>query len=340
MTDRKYDLRSDTFTKPTEAMRKAMYEAEVGDDVYGEDPTVNRLQEMVEEITGKEKALIVSSGCMGNLIPLMIKGGRGKEVLTSSYSHIVNHEIGAVSSIAGTLPVIVPSENGIMKAADVEAAIHGYAYDMSETAMIETENTTSGIVYPIDELKRIKNVAERHGLWVHLDGARIFNASVASGVSVRDYASTADDMTFCLSKGLGCPALSVLSSDSAFIEQAKRCKKILGGGMRQTGILAAAGIYALEHNVQRLRDDHEHRAAISKALENTGWADVRISETNMIFFSSRYDIQKIIKAMASRGILMLNEGMMGRIVLSINISDEDTEQIVRLIGTIGEDELK
>ena len=131
-----YDLRSDTFTKPTEAMRKAMYEAEVGDDVYGEDPTVNKLQEMAEEITGKEKALLISSGCMGNLIPMMIKGGRGKEILTSSCSHIVNHEIGAIASISGTLPVIVPSDKGIMKADDVEASIHGYSYDMSETSMI------------------------------------------------------------------------------------------------------------------------------------------------------------------------------------------------------------
>ncbi len=337
---KRYDLRSDTFTLPSEPMRKAMYEAEVGDDVYGEDPTVNRLQEMVEEITGKESSLIISSGCMGNLIPMMIKGGRGKEILTSAYSHIVRHEIGAVSSIAATLPVIVPSDMGIMKAEDVEASIHGYSYDMSETAMIETENTTSGIVYPLDELKRIKDVAERHGLWVHMDGARIFNASVETGVSVKEYAATADDITFCLSKGLGAPALSVLSSDSGFIEEARRCKKILGGGMRQTGILAAAGIWALEHNVERLRKDHEHRALISKALEAAPWAEVRISATNMIFFSSPYDIQKIIDAMARRGMMMLADGGMGRIVLSLNISDEDAEEVARLIGTIDEGELR
>ena len=334
-----YDLRSDTFTKPTEAMRKAMYEAEVGDDVYGEDPTVNRLQEMAEELTGKERSLVISSGCMGNLIPMMIRGGRGKEILTSSYSHIVNHEIGAIASLSGTLPVIVPSENGIMKAEDVEASVHGYSYDMSETSMIETENTTSGLVYPIDELRRIRKVSEKHRLWTHLDGARIFNASVESGVSVREYAETADDITFCLSKGLGAPALSILSSDAGFIEQAKRCRKILGGGMRQIGILAAAGIYALENNVQRLRDDHEHRAAISRALERTGWADVRISSTNMIFFASPYPMEKVIEAMAKRGILMLKDGGMGRIVLSLGIDDDDTERIVSLIGEIDEGEL-
>ena len=335
-----YDLRSDTFTKPTEAMRKAMYEAEVGDDVYGEDPTVNKLQKMAEEITGKESALVISSGCMGNLIPHMIKGGRGKEVLTSAYSHIVNHEIGAIASISGTLPVIVPSELGIMRAEDVEASIHGYSYDMSETAMIETENSTSGIVYPIDELKKIKRVAEKHNLWVHQDGARIFNASIESGVSVKEYASTSDDITFCLSKGLGAPALSIISSDSDFIEKAKRCKKILGGGMRQIGILAAAGIYALEHNVERLRSDHQHRAAISDALGKTPWADILISETNMIFFSSKYPMKRIIEAMAKRGILMLEDAGKGRIVLSLNISDEDTDEIVSLISTIDEGELR
>ena len=233
------DLRSDTFTKPTEAMRKAMYEAEVGDDVYGEDPTMNRLRDMGIEITGKEDALIVSSGCMGNLIPHMIKGGRGKEVLCAASSHIVCHEIGAIVSLSGTLPVIVPSDNGIMRNDDVEKNIHGYAYDMSETSMIEVENTTSGLIYPESTLKDIKKIAENHDLWVHMDGARIFNASVETGIPVKAYASYSDDITFCLSKGLGCPAFSILASTKDFIKEAKRCRKILGGGMRQVGILEA-----------------------------------------------------------------------------------------------------
>ena len=334
-----YDFRSDTFTQPSEEMRKAMYRAETGDDVYGEDPTVQRLQRLAEEITGKEESLVVSSGCMGNLIPHMIKGGRGKEVLCAAESHIVRHEIGAVVSLSGTLPVTVPSDNGIMKPEDVEKNVHGYAYDMSETAMIETENTTSGLIYPMENLAGIKSVAERHGLWVHLDGARIFNASVETGVSVEEYASTADDITFCLSKGLGCPAFSVLSSTHDFIREAKRCRKILGGGMRQVGILAAAGIYALEHNIARLRDDHEHRALISKALEEAPWADVRISSTNMIFFASDYPMARIIEAMRKRGVLMLAEGRLGRIVLSMGINDDDASEIASLIGTIEEGEL-
>lgn len=325
------DLRSDTFTKPTEEMRRAMYEAEVGDDVYGEDPTMNRLRDKAIEITGKEEAIIVSSGCMGNLIPHMIKGGRGKEVLTASTSHIVCHEIGAIVSLSGTLPVIVPSENGIMKAEDVEKCIHGYAYDMSETSMIETENTTSGLIYPIDTLMDIKAIAERHSLWVHMDGARIFNASVETGITVKEYAKSADDITFCLSKGLGAPAFSVLSSTKNFIKEAKRCRKILGGGMRQVGILAAAGIYALEHNIERLKDDHAHREMISKALSETDWAEVVISSTNMIFFRTSYPIKNVIEAFRRKGMLFLAEGEMGRIVLSMLVSDEDTDNAIRII---------
>ncbi len=332
------DFRSDTFTQPTEAMRKAMYAAETGDDVYGEDPTAQKLQRMAEEITGKEESLIVSSGCMGNLIPHMIKGGRGKEVICAPESHIVRHEIGAVVSLSGTLPVLARSDNGIMTREDIEKNIHGYAYDMSETAMIETENTTSGLIYPMENLRGIKEVSEKHGLWVHMDGARIFNASVETGISVKDYAETADDITFCLSKGLGCPAFSVLSSTREFIREAKRCRKILGGGMRQIGILAAAGIYALENNIARLKDDHEHREAISRALEESGWADVRISSTNMIFFTSRYPIASIIEAFRRKGVLFLEDAGMGRIVTSLNVTDEDTDETVRIIKEMDETE--
>lgn len=260
------------------------------------------------------------------------------EVLTSGYSHIVNHEIGAVSSLGGTLPVIIPSDHGIMKADEIAKHIHGYAYDMSESAIIETENTTSGIVYPIDELRSIRKLADSNNLWVHMDGARIFNASVESGISVREYAETASDITFCLSKGLGCPAFSILSGDKDFIEKAKRLRKLLGGGMRQIGILAAAGIYALENNVARLKDDHEHRAAISEALARTSWADIEISATNMIFFRSDYNMDSIVAAFRRKGVLFLKEGDMGRIVLSLNISDEDTKEIVKIIENMDPEE--
>lgn len=333
-----YDLRSDTFTLPSDEMREAICSAEVGDDVYGEDPTVNKLERMAEEITGKEKALLISSGCMGNLIPMMLKGGRGHEIITARESHIVQHEIGAIASLSGTLPVYADSDYGILRPSSVREKIHGYSYDMSETSMIEMENTTSGLIYPIETMKEIKKIAEDNKLWVHLDGARIFNASVDSGISVAEYASTADDITFCLSKGLGAPAFSILASDADFIEKAKRCKKILGGGMRQVGFLAAAGIYALEHNVERLREDHENRERIAEALAASGWADIRISSTNMIFFTSHHPIANIIAAFRRREILFLAEGTMGRIVTSLNISSKDTDCIVKTIREIDEKE--
>ncbi len=329
-----YDLRSDTFTLPSTEMRKAIYDAEVGDDVYGEDPTVNRLERMAEEITGKERALLISSGCMGNLIPMMLKGGRGKEIICAKESHIVNHEIGAIASLSGTLPVYADSEYGILKPESVREKIHLYSYDMSESAMLEVENTTSGLIYPLETMKELKQIAEEYKLWLHLDGARIFNASVESGISVKEYASNADDITFCLSKGLGAPAFSLLCGDKDFIESAKRLKKILGGGMRQVGLLAAAGIYALEHNVERLKIDHQNREKVSDALKESGWADVKISATNMIFFTSTYSIGNIIAAFRKRDILFLNEGNMGRMVLSLNVSEEDTEYIVRTIKEI------
>lgn len=326
-----YDLRSDTFTLPTKEMRDAMYIADVGDDVYAEDPTVNKLQDMAAEITGKEKALLISSGCMGNLIPMMLKGGRGKEIICAKEAHIAQHEIGAVCSLSGTLPVYADSDHGILSRESVEKKIHSYSYDMSETSMIEMENTTSGLIYPLSVMQEIKALAEEKNLWVHLDGARIFNASVETGIPVKDYAATADDITFCLSKGLGCPAFSLLCGDKDFIEHAKRCKKILGGGMRQVGFFAAAGIYALENNVERLKIDHQNRERISEALSNSGWANIEISSTNMIFFSSQYKIENIIREFKKHDILFLQDAGMGRIVTSINISEKDTDYIVSTI---------
>ncbi len=330
------DFRSDTITRPTDEMRKAMYSAEVGDDVYREDPTVNKLEEMAKEITGKEESLFISSGCMGNLLSLMIYGGRGKEVLTSGLSHIVKHEIGAVSAIANTLPVIVPCNNGIIKAEELEKYIPSYSYDMSYPSMIEVENTTSGLVYPLETMQNIYGIAKKHNLKVHLDGARIFNAQVESGISVKEYASCADDITFCLSKGLGCPAGSIISGDKEFIAQARTYRKMLGGGMRQIGILAAAGIYALTHHVNRLKEDHERAKAIADAINSTSWAKVETYGTNIIFFSTlNEDVKTVVEEGRKAGFYFLSENNMGRIVTNINVNDEDTENFIKWIKNRG-----
>lgn len=330
------DFRSDTITKPTDGMRRAMANAEVGDDVYHEDPTVNRLEKMGAELTGKEESLFVSSGCMGNLLSLMIWGGRGREVLTSRKSHIVIHEIGAVSAIAQTLPTIVPCNNGIIEVDKLQSFIHPHSYDMSYPSLIEVENTTSGLVYPINTMKEIYTIAQNNSLKVHLDGARIFNAQVETGISVKEWASCADDITFCLSKGLGSPAGSLLSGDKAFIEQARTYRKMLGGGMRQIGIIAAAGIYALENHVDRLKDDHEHAKAIADALNKTNWAKVTTLGTNIIFFKTlNEEITKVVEEFKQNGFLILAEGNEGRIVTNINVSDEDTQAMCNWIKNRG-----
>jgi Threonine aldolase len=330
------DLRSDTITKPTPAMRKAMAEAEVGDDVYREDPTVNRLEKMGAELTGKEESLFVASGCMGNLLSLMIEGGRGKEVLTSASSHIVQHEIGAVSAIANTLPVIVPSKEGIIIPSELKRFIKGECYDMSNPSMIEVENTTGGLIYPLETMKEIFSIAKENNLKVHLDGARIFNAVVETGIPLSSYAKECTDITFCLSKGLGAPAGSLLSGDRDFIHRARTYRKMLGSGMRQIGILAAAGIYALEHNVERLREDHEHAAAIRDALTASTWAKVKTAGTNIIFFEPTEErIEDVVEDFQKNGFLILNEGGEGRIVTNLGVSDEDTDKLCAWIRNRG-----
>ncbi len=329
---RRYDLRSDTITLPTQKMRDAMYKAEVGDDVYGEDATVNRLEDMAREITGKEASLFVSSGCMGNLIALMIHGGKGKEVLCARESHIIQHEIGAVSAIADTIPIEVPSVNGIIDETQIESFIRERSYDMGHSAIIEVENTTSGLVYPLETMKALYSIAGQHDMKVHLDGARIFNASVATGIAVSEYSAYSDDITFCLSKGLGAPVGSMLSGDKEFIYQARRYRKMLGGGLRQSGFLAAAGIYALENHITRLKEDHQNALMITEALENTSWAKIHTYGTNIIFFTTPgFDIKRIVKRFNEDGLLVLHENNACRIVTNIGITAEDTEDIMKYI---------
>ncbi|MDD7271504.1 MAG: GntG family PLP-dependent aldolase [Spirochaetales bacterium] len=327
-----YDLRSDTITLQTPQMREAMYHAEVGDDVYGEDKTVNTLEAMARELSGKEDSVFVSSGCMGNLLSLMIYGGRGNEVLCSKESHIIQHEIGAVSAIANTIPITVDSVNGIIDETTLENYIRPYSYDMGKSAMIEVENTTSGLIYPLEKMQKIKAIAEKHNMKVHLDGARIFNAVVETGIPLSTWAKCADDVTFCLSKGLGCPVGSMLCGDKEFIHLARRYRKMLGGGMRQIGYLAAAGIYALNNHVERLKEDHDNCKLIKEAIESTSWARVLTYGTNILFFTSdNYDINKIVKKFNADGLLVLSECGACRVVTNIGISKQDAEEIANYI---------
>lgn len=329
-----YDLRSDTITKPSAAMRKAMAEAEVGDDVYREDPTVNRLEAMMSERLGKEAALFVSSGSMGNLIPLYLLAGRGSEVLAHSASHIIQHEIGAISAIAGAMPIGVNAPRGILSAPILEPLIKAPAYDMAKTSLIEVENTIGGICYPLKSLQGIRELADRYGLAIHLDGARLFNAAVATGVDISQIAATSDTVTVCLSKGLGAPVGSLLCGSADFVEEARRVRKILGGGMRQAGILAAAGIYALDNNVGRLAVDHQGAQEIASALKKSGWAkfDPRDVETNIIFFSVEgVSGDKVVELLKKRGILASANGDLIRMVTNLNLSSQDIYEVCGII---------
>ena len=283
------DLRSDTVTKPDAEMRRAMAEAEVGDDVFNEDPTVNRLEEESAATVGMEAALFVPSGTMGNQIALHLLGRPGGEVICDAGCHIVNYEIGGMAALSGLLPRTLPSPNGLLDPAAVAAAIAPDLSYRARTVLIEIENThnmAGGTVYDRPHLEAILDVARRHRLPVHFDGARVFNAAAALGVSVASLAAGFDSLNFCLSKGLGAPVGSLLCGPRDFITEARRVRKRFGGGMRQVGILAAAGLIALRKGPARLPEDHENAAHLARALAGMKGIDLDPAtvRTNIVIF--------------------------------------------------------
>ncbi len=300
------DLRSDTVTRPTEAMRSAMASAEVGDDVYGEDPTVNRLQEMAAELTGKEAALFVTSGTMGNEAAIAAATHPGDAVLVGEGAPILVYESAAASALFGVQLETV-GIGGFFSGAEVAAAIRPVNVHHAPARMLAIENThnqSGGRVFPLDQLKEAAAVARDRGLTVHLDGARIFNAAVASGTPVATWAEPFDSLTFCLSKGLGAPIGSVLCGSSEFILRAHRARKQMGGGMRQSGIIAAAGLHALEHHVERLADDHSNARRLAAGLQDLGFKVDPFPETNIVFFEAER-AEEFQQEILARGVLML-----------------------------------
>jgi threonine aldolase len=263
------DLRSDTVTRPTSAMRAAMAAAEVGDDVYGEDPTINRLQERAAAIFGREAALFVPTGCMGNLLAIMGWTRPTNEVICEQKAHVNLYELASMCAIAGATPRPVPAAGGILNWELIDSAIREKIYYDSQTALVTLENTHNmqgGTVYPTAVVEDICDKAHAAGLRVHLDGARIFNASVALGEPVADMTRKCDSVMFCLSKGLGAPVGSMLVGSGEFIAQARIGRKLLGGGMRQAGILAAAGLIALEESPKRLHEDHANAQLLARGV--------------------------------------------------------------------------
>ena len=302
------DLRSDTVTRPTPAMRQAMAEAEVGDDVWGDDPTVNRLQALAAELMGKEAALFLPSGTQSNLVALMTHCQRGDEYLVGQDAHTYKYEGGGAAVLGSIQPQPLTLDgDGCIPLESLRAAIKPVDFHYARTRLLSLENTIGGKVLPHDYTRRACALADEHGLAKHLDGARLFNASVKSGVPVKELAAPFDSVSICLSKGLGAPVGSLLCATGDFISEAKRWRKMLGGGMRQSGILAAAGIYALQHHVERLADDHAHAALLADGL--AGIPELELDpagvQTNMVFFTPPAESKDaLVSHLRTHGILV------------------------------------
>lgn len=309
---KRIDLRSDTVTKPTEEMRKLMAKAEVGDDVYGEDPTVNRLEALAAGLFGKEAALFVTSGTQGNQVAIATWAGLGEEVIAEAESHIFYYEAAGISAIAGAQTRQIQGHKGVLQPADIERAIRKKDIHQPRTALICVENThnrAGGTVTPLDTLKEIASVAKRAQVPVHMDGARLFNAVVATGHKESAWAEHVDSIQFCLSKGLAAPVGSMLVGSREFIDRARVWRKRLGGGLRQAGVLAAPGIFALTNMVERLAEDHENARKLAEALASLPGChiDMETVQTNIVIATFDFcdvSADQIVEALASEGVLV------------------------------------
>jgi threonine aldolase len=332
------DLRSDTVTQPTKEMRRAMLAAPLGDDVFGDDPTVNKLEEIAASRLGKEASLFLPSGTMGNLVGIAVNARLGEEVIADADSHVFLYEGAGAAAIAGVQVRPVATESGVMSPDQINAAIRArddVHVPLSAALCIEdTHNVHGGIVWPLDDLRAASAVAHANGLRVHLDGARLFNASVAMGVDIAELAATADTVTFCISKGLGCPAGSLFCGPSESVEQARRWRKRLGGGMRQTGVLAAAGLVALDSMVDRLAEDHSNARTLAEGLAEMRGVTCDLSrvQTNLVYF----EVMKMSAAEFEHG--CRKRGLLGeatgqhrvRFVTHIGISAADIQAALRI----------
>ncbi|MEM7481826.1 MAG: GntG family PLP-dependent aldolase [Acidobacteriota bacterium] len=335
------DLRSDTVTRPSERMRRAMADAEVGDDVFREDPTAIRLEERAAELLGKEAALFVPSGTMGNQIALHLHGRPGCEVVCEAESHILLYELGAMAALSGLLPKPVAGEAGLLAPEDVEKAIAPEVVYRSRTALLSLENThnmAGGTIYRRDRLASLLAVARRHELPVHLDGSRLFNAAVALDLPVAELAAGCDSVMIALSKGLGAPAGSLLAGSRPWIAEARRVRKMFGGAMRQVGVLAAPGLLALEEGPAALAADHRHARRLAEALAALpGWGiDLKRVETNIVIASPPGGDAYTFCRQASRaGVMAVPVSAEAvRFVTHRDVSSDDVDQAIQVIRTL------
>ena len=321
------DLRSDTVTQPSQAMLEAMAAADTGDDVYGEDPTVNRLETELAKRLGFAAALFVPTGTMSNLLGLMAHCERGEEYIVGQQAHTYKYEGGGAAVLGSIQPQpLEVQEDGSLDLAHVAAAIKPDDFHFARTRLLALENTMQGKVLPLEYLARARSFTREHGLALHLDGARLYNAAVKLNVDARQITQHFDSVSVCLSKGLGAPIGSVLCGSVEFIAKARRLRKMVGGGMRQAGILAAAGLYALDHNVQRLADDHANAQALADGLREAGY-EVEPVQTNMVYVTMGERADAIKAFAAERGIKLSAAGRL-RMVTHMDVSRAQIEQVI------------
>lgn len=333
------DLRSDTVTRPSEGMLRAMASAPTGDDVYGEDPTINELQNRVAEMLGKEAALFVPSGTMGNQIAIKAWTNPGDEIIIEADAHVFYYETGGLAFNSGVQVNTVKSLNGEMDLDEIEEKIRPNIYYLPTTKVISLENTHNrhgGAILSLDYIRKCGDLAKKHDIKFHLDGARLWNASAETGISLADYAEPFDSVSVCLSKGLGAPVGSVLVGGKELIEKAWKIRKILGGGMRQAGVLAAAGLYALDNNFPKMKQDHDRARAFAEGLAQSGSVSVAPErvQTNMVVFGIPLDlpVNEFIERCKSKGVLLGGVGKnFIRAVFHLHITNEDARKAVEVV---------
>ena len=344
MTERMIDLRSDTVTRPSPGMRQAMAEAEVGDDVFGEDPSTRRFEERVAEVLGKEAALFAPAGTMSNQIAIRVHTSPGDELLCEQNAHIYNYEGGGPAMLSGVTCRPVAGRDGILDVEDFQGMVKPDNEHFCRTRLVALENTHNrggGRIYPLANVERIASWAHENGLATHLDGARFLNAVVATGIPAPRWAEHFDTVSICFSKGLGAPVGSALVGTHETVHRARRFRKVLGGGMRQSGVIASACLYALEHNVERLAEDHANARILAEALEESPGFDLRAAEvqTNILWVPIEPSLgtaQDLVERFRQRNILVLAGGpQLLRFCTHLDVSRNDIEQAAHVVREIG-----
>jgi threonine aldolase len=335
------DYRSDTVTKPTAEMKEAMFRAPVGDDVFGEDPSINELEELAANMFGMEGALYCPSGTMTNQIAIKVHTQPGDEVICDVTSHIYQYEGGGIASNSGVQVKLIHGDRGLVTAQQVADSINADDVHKARTSLVSLENTSNrggGSCYSMDEIRKIRTICDEHKLMLHLDGARLFNAIVAKGESPKDYGEVFHSISICLSKSLGCPVGSLVLGNRDFVKKARRIRKVFGGGMRQAGYLAAAGIFALQHHVERLQQDHEHAQQLAAVLAKKDFVGTVLPvETNILIFSvkDRFDPKSLVAKMKEHNILWYAiSPTQVRIVTHLDITPEMIQHTIEIVETI------